>query len=110
MGSRGYNAGGFAWMARVACPLCGARRPLGHDRIRRGQDDPTLLHCPDRAKCAARRKRNGTDGEFVAGVSICDHCTHEIPLAEAQDCACGGVFCNNCVVPEEHECEAQGLH
>lgn len=52
MGARGYNAGGFAWMDWVTCPICGARRPLG----RVAMENPKNHVCPDRDKCAKRRE------------------------------------------------------
>jgi len=35
MGARGYNAGGFAYMPRVACRHCGRKFPIGGDNGRR---------------------------------------------------------------------------
>lgn len=52
MGSRGYNAGGFAYMETVTCPKCGSRRKLGGDAVRAGR-----LACMDAEKCAARRMK-----------------------------------------------------
>ncbi len=49
MGGRGYNAGGFAYMAVITCPKCGCRRKLGHDAIKRG-----WLECGNKSKCDAR--------------------------------------------------------
>lgn len=52
MGSRGYNAGGFAYMETVTCPECGARRKLGRESREQG-----MLTCNDRLKCAKRRSK-----------------------------------------------------
>lgn len=45
------NAGGFAYMQIVTCPLCGARRHLGRENIENG-----FVFCPNRAQCDRRRK------------------------------------------------------
>lgn len=50
MGSRGYNAGGFAYMATIVCPNCGAKRKLGVDAVREGRH-----RCGDTAACERRR-------------------------------------------------------
>lgn len=52
MGDRGYNAGGFAYMQTITCPRCGARRKLGHQKIRDGH-----LACGNRRKCNERKRQ-----------------------------------------------------
>lgn len=37
-------------------------------------------------------------------MTICDECSEEIPADEANDCECGGVFCNECAAPYNHDC------
>lgn len=40
-------------------------------------------------------------------MSICDNCSEAIPMAETNACECGGNFCNDCIHPAEHDCEAE---
>jgi hypothetical protein len=49
MGSRGYNAGGFAYMRTVTCPRCGARRKLGCVAIRQNR-----TQCANKIACDKR--------------------------------------------------------
>lgn len=49
MGNRGHNAGGFAWMPRVACTTCGAIFPIRNANPRRV--------CANVGKCDARVAR-----------------------------------------------------
>lgn len=51
MGARGYNAGGFAWMDWVTCPLCGAKRPLDREM----RQKPEMHKCPSKKDCAKRQ-------------------------------------------------------
>jgi hypothetical protein len=60
MGARGYNAGGFAYMATVTCPRCGSRRKLGGDAVRAGR-----LACMDTDKCDKRRAK----GKYLHRIS-----------------------------------------
>ncbi len=49
MGDHGFNAGGFAYMDRVQCRLCGRKFPIGRSNKRR--------ECSDRGKCEARQAK-----------------------------------------------------
>jgi hypothetical protein len=48
MGSRGHNAGGFAYMDWVVCVKCGRKFPIGKRNTRRV--------CSDKKKCEARQE------------------------------------------------------
>ena len=50
MGDRGKNAGGFAYMKRVLCPLCGVNHPVGRDDFESKQ-----WQCGNKAKCEIRQ-------------------------------------------------------
>lgn len=61
MGDRGYNAGGFAYMQVVVCPICGGKRKLGRWSIEQG-----LTACPNFKACE-RRKSAGTYLSRIGG-------------------------------------------
>lgn len=59
MGDRGFNAGGWAYMRRVWCPLCGLsyltgnRNPSVYDR---DTDRPKRV-CSNKTKCELRKRK-----------------------------------------------------
>jgi hypothetical protein len=66
MGNRGYNAGGFAYMPRVQCVLCGRTFPIGKSNPRRT--------CLNKKACEARRLKAGSDS--TGGRFTCLSCGH----------------------------------
>ena len=56
MGSRGYNAGGYAYMTQVWCPNCGRSYRVGHQRLREATGPKTkpLLACQHKTTCRKR--------------------------------------------------------
>lgn len=54
MGSRGYNAGGFAYMPIVQCTECGMKFRIGNRNPRR--------RCLNERKCAVRKARKIAEG------------------------------------------------
>ena len=52
MGSRGYNAGGLAYMRRVRCPKCGRSFPVGHERYKNGPHE-----CSNTTACRDRQAK-----------------------------------------------------
>lgn len=64
MGSRGFNAGGFAYMQFVNCPKCGRKYRLGNRR--RVSGDTACLDrsaCENRITKAPKRARRKTNGK-----------------------------------------------